>query len=78
MGSTYGDAANLYSVPSFTLLDAAIGYDFGRKFAQLEGLSARLSATNLADKLYVASTSAPSAAWYGSGRNINFSLHYTW
>lgn len=78
VGSSYGDAANLYSIPSFTLFDAAIGYDFGRKFASLEGLSARLSATNLADKRYVASTSAPSAAWYGSGRNINFSLQYAW
>ncbi len=78
VGKLYGDAANNYRVADHTLFDAAVSYDFGKRFSDLEGLSARLSATNLADKRYIASTTAPSAAWYGSGRNVSLGLRYTW
>jgi len=78
VGGQYGDAANAFHIPSYTVYDAAVGYDFGRKFSSLEGLSTRLSVTNFTDELYVASSTAASAAWYGSGRNVNLSVRYQW
>lgn len=84
VGETYDNVNNVTRIPSYTLFDAAIGYDFGRKFPRLEGLSARLSSTNLTDKRYVAAANVvgtptgAAVAYYGSGRNIAFSLRYAW
>ena len=78
VGESYGNDANTIKVPGYTLVDAAISYDFGKKFPALKGAALRLSATNLADKRYVATSTAPSAAWYGSGRNVSLSVRYNW
>ncbi|MFT3992103.1 MAG: TonB-dependent siderophore receptor [Luteolibacter sp.] len=78
VGSTFGDSANLYHIPSYTLFDASIGYDLGKAFTSLKGTTVRLSATNLADKRYVASSTAAGAAWYGSGRNVSLGVNYEW
>ncbi|MFT4176919.1 MAG: TonB-dependent siderophore receptor [Luteolibacter sp.] len=78
VGNTFGDSANLYKVPSYTLFDASIGYDLGKALDSLRGASVRLSASNLGDKRYVASSTAPGAAWYGSGRNVSLSVNYEW
>jgi len=78
VGSSYGDAANSIGIPSYTLFDASIGYDLGKASASLQGASLRLSATNLADKRYVASASGATSSWYGSGRNVSLGLNYKW
>ncbi|OAM87792.1 TonB-dependent siderophore receptor [Termitidicoccus mucosus] len=78
VGESYGNDANTIKVPGYTLVDAAISYDLGKKFPALKGAALRLSATNLADKRYVATSTAPSAAWYGSGRNVSLSVRYNW
>ncbi len=81
IGDTY-DLSNTLLIPSYTLYDAAITYDFGKQFPKLRGLSARLSATNLSDKLYVANGNTPATgvavAYYGSGRNVALNLNYAW
>ncbi len=78
VGSTFGNDANTIEVPSYTLFDASIGYELGQSFPALQGTALRLSATNLADKRYVVNSTAPGAAWYGSGRNVVLSVRYAW
>lgn len=83
-GETYDNVNNVTRLPDYTLFDASISYDFGRQFSSLKGLSARLSGTNLADKLYVATANVSpvaggaAVAYYGSGRNVTLSLRYAW
>lgn len=84
VAATYDNVNNVTRIPSYTLLDASVAYDFSPRFPTLAGFSARLSATNATDELYVASANvAPAAggaavAYYGSGRNVSLSLRYSW
>ncbi|PTE20320.1 TonB-dependent siderophore receptor [Cereibacter changlensis JA139] len=76
VGQTYGDNANAFSVPSFTLVDAAIRYDlaaFG-----YEGTKISLNVTNLADRKYVASCLSASGCYWGPGRAVTASLNHRW
>lgn len=77
-GGTFGDDTNTIKIPGYTLFDASLTYDLSRSFPALAGASLRLSGTNLADKRYVASSTAPGAAWYGSRRNVSLSVRYSW
>lgn len=52
-GQTFGDNANQFDVPSYTVFDAAVRYDFGKANPKLEGLKASLNVSNIFDKKYV-------------------------
>lgn len=65
-------------VPAFTLVDAAIGYDFGVRDASLKGLNARLTVHNLLDKDYVAACNGYGSCSYGTERTARLSLSYAW
>ncbi|MEO8218299.1 MAG: TonB-dependent siderophore receptor [Acidobacteriota bacterium] len=69
VGSRAGDAANTIEVPSYTLLDASVRY----LWRDTEFL---LSATNLADKTYVAVCTSPSYCNYGSARKLLATVRY--
>ena len=73
---TYGDLANALSVPSYTLFDAALRYDLGRVGRGRLRLS--LNGSNLADKRYVATCSALTACYYGTGRTVVGTAQYDW
>ncbi|OJT97698.1 MAG: ligand-gated channel [Rhizobium sp. 63-7] len=75
MGETR-DTTNVYRVPDFTLVDAAISYDFGVKNEDLKGLSLSVSAKNLFDKDYVSSCTY--ACFYGDRRSVFGTLSYKW
>ncbi len=79
VGDTYGDDANTLNVPAYTLVDAAISYDFGYLRPDLRGLTAQINARNLTDRYYVQScfTGLPYCA-LGSGRTILGTLKYSW
>jgi iron complex outermembrane receptor protein len=79
VGDTYADAANTIQIPAYTLVDAAISYDFGYLRPDLRGLSAQVNARNLTDKYYVAScfTGLPYCA-LGAGRTVLGTLKYSW
>jgi len=79
VGETFGDDANTILVPSYTLVDAAISYDFGYLRPDLKGLSAQINARNLTDRYYVAScfTGLPYCA-LGAGRTVLGTLKYSW
>lgn len=78
IGKTWGDDANTFHVPSFTLVDAAVSYDFGKKFQSAEGLTASLNVTNLFDKYYVPACFTANACNYGSSRTVVGKLNYRW
>lgn len=77
VGSTYADTANTIKVPDFTLVDAAIRYDFGRLKPELEGLRLAVNATNLFNKHYYSTCSATSCN-EGYGRTVMGTLSYRW
>lgn len=69
VGSRAGDTANTIEVPSYTLFDASVRY----LWRNVEFL---VSATNLADKTYVAVCTSPSYCNYGSARKIITTVRY--
>jgi iron complex outermembrane receptor protein len=72
VGSTYGDDANSFKVPSVVLADAAVHYTW-------QNATLSLNVSNLFDKRYVASCFASGfGCFYGEGRRINGSVKYTW
>lgn len=75
-GQSYGDSANLYSIPAYTLWDAALRYDLGNngKF----GTQLALNVSNLADKVFVTTCGGPSSCFYGTGRAISATARFSW
>ncbi|WP_425356284.1 TonB-dependent receptor domain-containing protein [Sinorhizobium fredii] len=72
IGSSYGDDANSFKVPSVTLVDLAADY-------QWENYELQLNVSNLFDKRYVASCfSASAGCFYGEGRKIVGAVRYRW
>lgn len=71
VGATAGSADNSLTVPSVTLVDAAVRYDFGT-------WRAALNASNLFDRYYVANCSSYATCSIGYGRTVTASLRYAW
>jgi iron complex outermembrane receptor protein len=78
VGSSYSNDANTVKTDGYTLLDAALGYDFGAKNPNLKGLQATLNVTNLLDKEYYSSCSSTYYCQYGNGRTVLAGLRYKW
>ena len=76
-GRTYADTLNTTTVPSYTLVDAALWYDLGALSRQLKGYSLKLNVSNLLDETYV-SCSATDFCNYGLGRTVVGSVSYRW
>ncbi len=74
----FGNNTNTIAMPSYTLVDAALRYDLGALSPDFEGAKLSLSATNLADELYVATATGPISAWYGSARVVTLKMTYEW
>ncbi|MET3601007.1 TonB-dependent siderophore receptor [Martelella mangrovi] len=78
MGQTYGDNANVYDIPDYTLFDAAIRYDFAAIDQKYDGLTGSLNVSNLFDKKYVSTCIAATGCNWGDGRTIYGTLKYSW
>lgn len=72
IGESFADATNLFVVPSFTLGDAAVHYEWGG------GWRAAVNAQNITDKKYVASCANTTSCFYGDRRRVVGSLSYRW
>lgn len=70
-GSTFANPENTFEVDDYTLVDAAIHYDW-------KGLSLAVHAQNLFDEYYVGSCSGESFCALGSARAITGSVRYRW
>lgn len=77
-GQTFGDNANQFDVPSYTVFDAAVRYDFGKANPKLEGLKASLNVSNIFDKKYVSTCIAATGCYWGEGRSVYATLKYSW
>lgn len=77
-GQTYGDNANLFDIPSYTIFDAAMRYDFGKANPKLQGLKASLNVSNLFDRKYVSTCIAATGCYWGEGRSVYATLKYSW
>ncbi|WP_162275276.1 TonB-dependent siderophore receptor [Labrys sp. WJW] len=80
VGSSFGDQTNTHAmrVPSYTLVDASISYDFKDLRPALKGWRASLTGSNLLNKTYVAACASANQCFYGTGRTITGSLSYRW
>lgn len=78
IGASPGDSANTFWVPSVALFDAAIRYDFGKKFSNLKGLQLSVNARNIFDKEYIATCYSTSICTYGAGRTVYATMTYKW
>lgn len=78
VGDAAGSADNLIIVPGYTLFDAALQYDFGKRNPALKGVKLTLNATNLLDKTYVSECTNIVNCLYGAGRTVVAGLRYNW
>lgn len=74
VGRSQGDAMNTFSVPSFTLVDALVRYNFGGIHKDYSNLDFALNAKNIANKRFVSSCDDASNCYYGEGRSITATL----
>ncbi|NTZ63661.1 TonB-dependent siderophore receptor [Agrobacterium tumefaciens] len=77
-GQTFGDNANKFDIPSYTVFDAAVRYDFGKADPKLEGLKASLDVSNIFDRKYVSTCIAATGCYWGEGRTVYATLKYSW
>ena len=71
IGDSFADQANTLAVPSRTLFDAAVHYEY-------QQWRAALNVTNVADKIFVSSCDGITSCFYGERRKALLSLGYRW
>ncbi|WP_437879903.1 TonB-dependent siderophore receptor [Pseudomonas sp. LRF_L74] len=72
-GSVYGDDLNTVKNDDYTLIDAAVHYDFG---GGLDGVRLAVNARNLTDKQYI--NCQAGYCYRGEARSVVTSLSYSW
>ncbi|VCU68603.1 Ferrichrome-iron receptor precursor [Pigmentiphaga humi] len=78
LGSNYADTAISMRLPSLTLLDMALHYDFGRANPALPGWKLSLGVANLADKQYVSYCLNTVQCFWGQPRTFQVTLRKRW
>lgn len=79
--STFGNTANTLAIPSYALWDAALRYDLhklGLDIADTRKMQFTVNASNIGDRRYVATCTATTACFYGSGRTVMMSVQMGW
>jgi len=71
IGDSFADQANTLAVPSRTLFDAAVHYEY-------QQWRAALNVTNVADKIFVSSCDGITSCFYGERRKALLSVGYRW
>jgi iron complex outermembrane receptor protein len=77
VGSTY-DTNNTVRIPSYTLVDASLGYDLGKLAPTLTGAKLSVVARNLFDRYYVSQCGNVPGCTLGSRRTVLATLSYRW
>lgn len=75
---SYGDPANSFMVPGYTIADLTLQYDLGEAFPAAAGARLALNVNNLFDTTYVAGCSTTTTCYYGFRRNVLATLTYKW
>lgn len=71
VGASFGDAANQWRAPSYTLFDAIVHYD-------LPHWRLSLNANNLLDRRYVATCNGANYCYFGASRTVLGTVSYRW
>jgi iron complex outermembrane receptor protein len=71
VGSSFADTANTLLVPSRTLGDVAVHYEW-------QNWRLAVNLTNVTDETYVASCSSAAACFYGDRRRVLGTVGYKW
>lgn len=79
VGSRFGNDANTFKLPSYTLVDVTLRYDLSQLGTHWKGWQFALNASNLFDKEYVANCaySGDGCKW-GYRRNVIANLNFQW
>lgn len=77
-GAIFGEPANDYRIPSWTLVDAAVTWDLARLLPSLDGTRLQVNASNLFDKRYVTICYSEPGCLYGEARTVSATLSYRW
>jgi iron complex outermembrane receptor protein len=78
VGEGAGDPGNTFFTPDYTLVDAAISYDFGAANPALKAWKLQVNAQNLFDKEYIAGCYAAVQCSFGLRRTVLATLSYRW
>jgi iron complex outermembrane receptor protein len=78
IGYSYGDEANSFKVPAFTLFDSALHYNFSEDSPLLKGLRFQINASNIGDKSYVASCFSSDGCYFGLRRTVYATFSKSW
>ena len=78
VGTSWGDNANSFKVPPYTLVDLMLRIDLARWDPSLKGAKLQLSAKNLFNKNYLASCLSNSYCYWGDARNVMATIFYQW
>lgn len=78
VGTSWGDNADSFKVPPYTLVDLMLRVDLARWDPSLKGAKLQLSAKNLFNKNYVASCLSNSYCYWGDARNVMATISYQW
>lgn len=78
VGTSWGDNANSFKVPPYTLVDLMLRIDLARWDPSLKGAKLQLSAKNLFNKNYLASCLSNSYCYWGDARNVMATISYQW
>ncbi|PYG97230.1 TonB-dependent siderophore receptor, partial [Arthrobacter stackebrandtii] len=74
VGYSWVDAENSMKVPSYTVLDASLGYDLSK--VGLRGVDVRLNANNLTNESYITSCASLNYCYMGEERNLSATVSY--
>ncbi len=78
VGTSWGNNANTFEVPAFTLFDAMLKYDLGMLDNRLQGAALQLNAKNIGNLTYVSSCANAYACFYGEGLSVTGAVKYNW
>lgn len=78
IGASFGDPANTFSVPSYTLVDGFARYDLSALQPSLHGVDVSLNVQNAGDERYVTNCDAATQCFYGRGRLIKATIRKVW
>ena len=76
IGKSYSDSANSFAIPSYTVFDALVSYDFAYLNPQWRGLTFQLNVNNMTDNYYVSNCSGPIYCALGNARTVLGTLRY--
>ena len=78
IGGGAGDPGNTFSTSDYTLVDAAISYEFGAASPALKGWKLQVNAQSLFDKEYISGCYGTTQCSFGLRRTVLATLSYRW